>query len=435
MKKTLPILLIILSLVLGACVQAQADPSKGSGYLSANSVAVAPELSGKVTEVLVEEGDYLKEGDVLLRLDDEILKAQYAQAQAAQKTAESAMEVVKTQVQNAQLQYDLARDAAHAEDVQNRMKVLGTKSPDDYRPSWYFQKNEVLEAAENTVQEALKELEKKQASLNAELEKTNNQDFVAIEKHLAEEELNWTIAKQTLEQAKLANSKNLSDAAQKLADQAESSFKSALKEYDNALNSKDAEAVLEARSQVSVAKSKYDFARDQLLSLQTGDQSLKISLAKGVLDQANAGLVQAKNAVAQADAALKLLELQLSRSELKAPSDGTVLTVNLKAGEVVTAGGTAFTLASLDKLTLEVYLPEDYYGKVKMGDSVNISSDSFPNRTFSGKVLKIADQAEFTPRNIQTVDGRSSSVYKISIEVPNASRELKPGMPVDVQFK
>jgi hypothetical protein len=60
--------------------------------------------------------------------------------------------------------------------------------------------------------------------------------------------------------------------------------------------------------------------------------------------------------------------------------------------------------------------------------------DSFPGETFSGTVVYISDQAEFTPRNVQTVEGRKTTVYAIKLNVPNADLKLKPGMPADVTF-
>jgi len=91
-------------------------------------------------------------------------------------------------------------------------------------------------------------------------------------------------------------------------------------------------------------------------------------------------------------------------------------------------------VGDLSSVRLTVYVPEDRYGQVKLGQTVSISVDSYPGVTFSGTVLRIADQAEFTPRNVQTVDGRRTTVFAVEIEVPNADYRLKPGMPADVVF-
>ena len=89
-------------------------------------------------------------------------------------------------------------------------------------------------------------------------------------------------------------------------------------------------------------------------------------------------------------------------------------------------------IGKIDTLTLKIYLPEDEYGKINLGEKVTILVDSFPNETFNGEVVYIADQAEYTPRNVQTVEGRHNTVYAIEIKVSNLDHKLKPGMPADV---
>ena len=92
------------------------------------------------------------------------------------------------------------------------------------------------------------------------------------------------------------------------------------------------------------------------------------------------------------------------------------------------------TIASLDELILTVYVSEENYGQVRLGQSVEIQVDSFPGEKFQGDVVYIADQAEFTPRNVQTVEGRKTTVFAIKILVDNPPGELKPGMPTDAIF-
>jgi multidrug resistance efflux pump len=103
----------------------------------------------------------------------------------------------------------------------------------------------------------------------------------------------------------------------------------------------------------------------------------------------------------------------------------------MNVGEVAAAGATIVEVGQLDQVTLTVYIPENQYGRIKLGESAKISVDSFPGKTFAGSVTYIADQAEFTPRNVQTVDSRSTTVYKVEITLPNPDSDLKPGMPAD----
>jgi len=91
-------------------------------------------------------------------------------------------------------------------------------------------------------------------------------------------------------------------------------------------------------------------------------------------------------------------------------------------------------VGDLRRLTLTVYVPEDQYGQVYLGQEYPVSVDSFPGQTFTGVVTRIADQAEFTPRNVQTVSGRKSTVYAVRLSLTNPDLSLKPGMPADVKL-
>jgi len=138
--------------------------------------------------------------------------------------------------------------------------------------------------------------------------------------------------------------------------------------------------------------------------------------------------------VAQAEETLRTFDVQAEKLIVRAPQDGVVLVRNIEVGEVVGPGATVFVLGQLDTLQLTVYLPEDSYGHVKLGQTARVTVDSYPGVTFSAAVVRIADQAEFTPRNVQTVEGRRTTVYAIKLDVPNPDGKLKPGMPADVTF-
>jgi len=91
-------------------------------------------------------------------------------------------------------------------------------------------------------------------------------------------------------------------------------------------------------------------------------------------------------------------------------------------------------MANLNELTITVYVPEDRYGEIHLGQTVDVTVDSFPGETFTATVSNIADQAEFTPRNVQTVSGRSATVYAVKLKVSDPTGKLKIGMPADVVF-
>jgi len=101
---------------------------------------------------------------------------------------------------------------------------------------------------------------------------------------------------------------------------------------------------------------------------------------------------------------------------------------------VLVPGAPLLTLVRLDNLTITVDVPEDRYGEVKLGQAAEVTVDSFPGQTFEARVVRIADQAEFTPRNVQTEEGRSTTVFAVELSVANLEGRLKPGMPADVNF-
>ena len=177
-----------------------------------------------------------------------------------------------------------------------------------------------------------------------------------------------------------------------------------------------------------VAQQRYDAAYARLLSLQTGADSPAVVAAFKSLEQARA-------AVSQAQANLDLSNTQIQKLTISAPINAVILTRNVEAGEFVQPGATAFVLGQLNELTITVYIPENRYGEISLGQSAEVTVDSFPGVTFTAAVIQIADKAEFTPRNVQTVEGRSSTVYAIKLKVNDPEGRLKIGMPADVVFK
>jgi multidrug resistance efflux pump len=127
--------------------------------------------------------------------------------------------------------------------------------------------------------------------------------------------------------------------------------------------------------------------------------------------------------------------LVVGGERVRSPVDGVVLERSIEPFEIASPGGNLITVANLDDLTLTVFVPEDRYGKIFLGQLCQITVDSYPGVFFSGAVSHIADQAEFTPRNIQTVDSRKSTVFAIRIKLAPSGGKLKPGMPADVLFQ
>jgi multidrug resistance efflux pump len=152
----------------------------------------------------------------------------------------------------------------------------------------------------------------------------------------------------------------------------------------------------------------------------------------GTIDQLN---------VEEGDIVLKNQSLAIVKvsqggtEQIRSPIDGMVLEKPMEQGEIVSPGAIIITVGNLKKLKLTVYVPEDRYGQIFLGQSYPVRVDSYPGIVFWGKVSHIADTAEFTPRNVQTIQGRKDTVYAVRLILDNADLRLKPGMPADVTLE
>lgn len=441
-----------------------------SGTVETTEISIAPETSGKILEVNVQEGDAVKAGDVLFKLDDSLLQAQRSVAAAAVETAKGAAATADAAVASAQAQYDIAYNAAQTQNkVPARTAGWTSNTPAEFTlPDWYFSSTEQLAAAQSAVDAAKAGLDKAQAKLVEVQGKISSADFVKAEADLALAQINFSVADNL--NTRVKNSQNvddltrrqlfllsrnaanvargrdpkwtspitmdqeLRDAAQQIYDDAKSALDDAQDAYDDALTTKGANDVLKARADVSIAQELYYTAQDYTRRLQTGVNSSSVTAAQKGLDQAQSAAAQAKIAINQAQANLDLVDAQIAKVTVKAPVDGVILTRAAEPGSVVNAGSVMMTLGRLDELTITVYVPEDRIGSVVRGQVTQVTVDSFPGETFKAIVSFIADQAEFTPRNVQTVEGRKNTVFAVKLKLDNANGKLKPGMPADVIF-
>jgi HlyD family secretion protein len=183
------------------------------------------------------------------------------------------------------------------------------------------------------------------------------------------------------------------------------------------VTARDAEA---ARTAVDVAQARTREAKERLGMLSKGYRQEQV-------DQARARLQQAEEALA-------LARTRLGYATLAAPMDGVVLAENVEAGEFVAAGTPVVTIGALDPVWLRAYIGETDLGRVRLGQSARVVTDSYPGKAYQGTVTFIAQDAEFTPKNVQTEKERVKLVYRIKITLPNPDQELKPGMPADAEL-
>lgn len=442
-KPPVPVIILVVVLILGVAgyyAWQELSPANNtdltaSGTVEAVLVSISPEMAGRVLDVLVDEGDSVQAGDVLLRLDSSLLDAQRTLAAANLDTAKSAVLTAEAGLASAQAQYDLTVQAALVEEAALRDADWRLAKPTDFdQPSWYFTRAEQLAAFEVESASAQDALQKAQERLKFYEEKSASRNFLEVERDLASARATYLLAQDILANTSNTDS-TLREAAQTAFDDAKINLEDAQKAYDDNLTGDGAQDTLEARADVRVAQERAERAADRIRALQTGLNSPKVLAAQKAVEQAEAALAQARTAIGQAEANLTVLDAQIRKLTVFAPADGTILTRNVQPGEVVNPGAVALSLANLSDLTLTVYIPEDRYGEVSLGQAVEVTVDSFPGQVFRAVVVQIADRAEFTPRNVQTVEGRKTTVFAIKLRLDDPAGKLKPGMPADVIFE
>jgi len=142
----------------------------------------------------------------------------------------------------------------------------------------------------------------------------------------------------------------------------------------------------------------------------------------------------AKMRVVQARAQLADIDAQLAEMQVIAPTDSILEILTVKVGDVLPANREVATLLLPQHLWVRVFVPEPWLGLVKVGDQVRVRVDSFPGKDFDGTVEQVNRQAEFTPRNVQTVEDRVRQVFGVKVRLPNSDDRLRAGMAADVYF-
>jgi HlyD family secretion protein len=145
-------------------------------------------------------------------------------------------------------------------------------------------------------------------------------------------------------------------------------------------------------------------------------------------------LEAAKMRIVQARAQLADIDAQLAEMRVTAPAESVLEVLSVKVGDVLPANREVATLLLSNHLWVRVYVPEPWLGLIKVGDPVQVRVDSFPNKDFPGTVEQVSRQAEFTPRNVQTVEDRIRQVFGVKIRLPNNDDRLRAGMAADAYF-
>jgi len=177
-----------------------------------------------------------------------------------------------------------------------------------------------------------------------------------------------------------------------------------------------------AETAYELAMADLQSAQEALEILETGPRQERIAAQRAILAQAEA-------AVAQIDAALDF-------AVVRAPFDGLITVRHREPGETVAAGIPVLTLMNPDDRWVRIYVRADEVGRINIGHPATITGDAYPDRTYQGRVVFIANEAEFTPRNVQTSEERVKLVYRVKVQIVGDSGfDLKPGLAADVRLQ
>lgn len=143
---------------------------------------------------------------------------------------------------------------------------------------------------------------------------------------------------------------------------------------------------------------------------------------------------QARARLAQATAAQSLSELRLSYAMLTSPTEGIVLAEHAEAGEYVGMGTPVLSVADLRRVWMRAYVDAPDLERLRLGGKVKVTTDSPLRKSYEGTVSFISPVAEFTPKTVQTQKERVKLVHRIKVDIPNPDLALKPGMPADAEF-
>jgi multidrug resistance efflux pump len=365
----IPILVIVVIAALLAASRFVPTEPKISGFIEADEVRVGSRVGGRIAEVLVAEGQQVSAGQVLLRLDPYDLLQRLAEA-----NAQLAMRQAELDKLTAGLRPE---EVAQAKARVDRLSATVAKLVAGPRP-------EEIAAARSRLTLAKAQIERAKRSFDR-LQALYNQDPGSISR----EELDRAI-----EDYKVA------EATQRVREEELQLLERGTREEE-----KD-----EARAQLEEASQAYLMAK------------------KGYREEE---IAEAQAAVAAARAAVEAVEVQLRELEIRSDVDGVVEALELRPGDLVPPNGPVLSLLDISRMWVRAYLPENRLD-VQLGDLFAVTVDSYPKRSFTGKVTYISPQAEFTPRNVQTPEERSKQVFRVKVELTDVQKELRAGMAADV---
>jgi len=352
-----------------------------SGNIELTQVNVAFKVSGRLIERAVDEGETVKKGMVIARLDREQLLRQRDSAMAALAQAQSQLSQASTTAEWAKESQssDLAQRRADLAQAQARLRELESGS----RPQEIKEASASVEAARTESERAQKDWERAQVLYKRDDISTSQYDQF---------------------RAKM--------------DSAAAALRQAQERAGMVQEGPRKETIEAARAQVNRAAASVEWGGAQRLDV--------------VRKQEDIGGRRAD--VDRARAQIAMIDSQLADTVATSAIDGVVLVKSANTGEILAPGTTVVTVGDIDHPWLRGYINEHDLGRVKLGTKAKVTTDSYPGKVYSGHVSFISSEAEFTPKQIQTSEERLKLVYRIKIDVDNPQHELKSNMPADAEL-
>ena len=387
MRKRLLILLLLAAVGAGAYYwwrsehANQGDRILVSGNLELTQVDISFQIAGRLVERKFDEGDWVKKGDLIATLDPTQLRQQKMRDQAAVYSAQSNYQQLETSIafQKATLESDVAARNAELNQATAKLETLlnGSRTQD-------------IQQAEAAVADAKAQLDFARSDWERSQTLFKNED----------------ISRQQFDQSRMK------------VDSAAAVLRQAQEKYSLVKEGPRPEDIAGARAEVARALAAVKTAEANRLELKRKEEELTERQADIERSRAQVGISQS----------------QLDYTQVYTPIGGVVLVKSAEPGEVLAAGTTVVTIGDVEHPWLRAYINETDLGRIKLGQKVKLSTDSFPGKTYWGTISYIASQAEFTPKQIQTKEERVKLVYRIKVDVDNSSRELKNNMPVDAEI-
>jgi multidrug efflux pump subunit AcrA (membrane-fusion protein) len=429
-----PAVLTQLQVQLGLLSQAEVSGELlVSGYIEADETNVAAETKGRITQISADEGDFVQAGQVLVVLDTALLDAEMQQAEARIATARANLAKVKAgvraeEIAKAAAAVAVAEAGAAAAYTRWQDAITLRDNPQELDRQIEAARTALALAELNIAYarplkdagETVWELRKQQWGYTQDAQRFCGTHPLTGEKICQtvnfpegvkqDAGVAWNYAGAEMWAAWVDLNSSVSE-----RDDAETALNDLLR-----LRNDPQEAnikVAQAEAVYNTALAEVDMAQAQLEILKAGPRAEQVAVAQA----------QAK----QAEARLAALHIQHDKHILVAPLSGWTVARPAQEGEMAGPGVPLLTLADLTDLTLTVYVPEPAIGLVSPGQKVKVFVDAFPGEPFIGQVTYLSDEAQFTPKNVQTRAERANTVFAVKIKLENEDQRLKPGMPAD----